>query len=354
MEISDIEDALRLIEEGASRVQHSQTANTATAEPEAVALSDADITSILEDNGYTVPQQEVEHPLTSAPEGAREREGGGVNTVASEEPAATPSIEPVEETPAEEANPSEDFIPLNSPTLLMDDTTARFSGAEWYNEIKKARIIIAGVGGIGSNLCFQISRMTPEVIALYDPDTVEAVNMAGQLFGFEDVGVAKVTAIARMVKRYANIHQIFAIQEPFTSNTKAGDIMMCGFDSMAARKMFFTAWEKHVREKPESEKAKCLYLDGRLSMDTLQILCIRGDDTYNIRRYREEFLFPDREAAATVCSMKQTTYLACMIGSLMTNLFTNFVANTINPIIPYDLPFFTEYDAHNMLFRTEN
>ena len=51
--------------------------------------------------------------------------------------------------------------------------------------------------------------------------------------------------------------------------------------------------------------------------------------------------------------MKQTTYLACMIGSVMTNLFTNFVAGLLDPIIPYDLPFFTEYDAQHMIFKTE-
>jgi hypothetical protein len=70
-------------------------------------------------------------------------------------------------------------------------------------------------------------------------------------------------------------------------------------------------------------------------------------------RYSNNYLFSDDEADETVCSMKQTTYLACMIGSLMTNLFTNFVANLLNPVIPYDLPFFTEYDAQNMIFKTE-
>ena len=130
--------------------------------------------------------------------------------------------------------------------------------------------------------------------------------------------------------------------------------MICGFDNMVARKVFFNSWHNHILDKPENERSKCLYLDGRLSMDTLQILCIRGDDQYNIERYEKEFLFADYEADTTVCSMKQTTYLACMIGSLMVNLFTNFIANSLNPIIPYDLPFFTEYDAQNMLFKTES
>ena len=89
-------------------------------------------------------------------------------------------------------------------------------------------------------------------------------------------------------------------------------------------------------------------------MDTLQVFCITGDDVYNQTRYNIEFLFSDAEAEQTVCSLKQTTYMACMIGSIMTNLFTNFIANSLNPIIPYDLPFFTEYDAQNMIFKTEN
>jgi hypothetical protein len=79
---------------------------------------------------------------------------------------------------------------------------------------------------------------------------------------------------------------------------------------------------------------------------------VTGDNEYACDEYYNKYLFSDSEADATVCSMKQTTYLACMIGSVMTNLFTNWVANLIDPVIPYDLPFFTEYDAQNMIFKT--
>ena len=92
--------------------------------------------------------------------------------------------------------------------------------------------------------------------------------------------------------------------------------------------------------------------NSRLSIDTLQVLCITGDNVYAITEYRDKYLFNDSEADATVCSMKQTTYLACMIGSVMVNLFTNWVAGLLDPIMPYDLPFFTEYDAQNMIFKT--
>ena len=245
-------------------------------------------------------------------------------------------------------------IPQNSPSLLVDESTTRFSGAEWFNAIQRIRVIVAGIGGIGSNFCFQLARMLPANITMYDDDIVEKVNMAGQLYCADDIGKAKVDAIASMISSYTAMRQVNAIMSKFTENTEPGDIMVCGFDNMKARKEFFNSWLYHIDDKSLGDSAKCLFIDGRLSMDTLQVLCIRGDDEYNIDRYQREFLFSDAQAEQTVCSRKQTTYLACMIGSVMVNLLTNFIANTLNPVIPYDLPFFTEYDSQQMLFKTEN
>ena len=143
-----------------------------------------------------------------------------------------------------------------------------------------------------------------------------------------------------------------AIKDKYTNTSEAGDIMICGFDSMEARKIFFHAWRKHLREVPDEEKNQCVFIDGRLSIDTLQVFCISGENDWAISEYASKYLFSDSEADATQCSLKQTTYLACMIGSIIVNLFTNWVANSLNPIIPFDLPFFTEYDAQNMIFKT--
>ena len=363
--MNDIDDILQNLNvELPPENSNSSSLNSTPTEDPYMSLSDEELDDIIKDNGLSEESEEEETYDENQGEGNDidvenaavdiAQEGGDITDVLhlpipEEEESQEESVAITENNTPDNAK-----IPLNSPTLLVDESTTRFSGAEWFNEIQKARIIVAGIGGIGSNVAFQLARMIPANLTLYDDDNVEMVNMAGQLFSSNDIGEAKVSAIANMIYNYTSMRQVLAIKDKFTSDKEPGDIMICGFDNMRARRIFFNSWHNHISDKSEEERSKCLYLDGRLSMDTLQILCIRGDDQYNIERYEREFLFADYEADTTICSMKQTTYLACMIGSLMVNLFTNFIANSLNPIIPYDLPFFTEYDAQNMLFKTES
>lgn len=305
-------------------------------------ITDNDVNDILEENGTTedegILDPEFEEILEENYYDENQGEGNDDLDIVPTPPTESTS------TP----------LPLNSPSLLVDEATTRFSGASWFDEIQKSRVIIAGIGGIGSNVAFQLARMAPANITLYDEDIVERVNMAGQLYSTNDIGQRKVDAIASMISAYTLARQINAVPSKFTDSTEAGDIMICGFDNMAARKIFYNSWKRHVQTLTPDSRVKCLFLDGRLSIDTLQIFCIQGDDKVNMDRYETEFLFSDFQAEHTICSMKQTTYLACMIGSLMVNLFTNFIANSLNPVIPYDLPFFTEYDSPNMLFKTQS
>ncbi len=244
-------------------------------------------------------------------------------------------------------------IPTNSATLLVDEATSRFSSAIWYENIQKKTVILAGVGGIGSYVGFLLARMKPASMFIYDDDIVETVNMSGQLYGQSDLGRAKVSALAEMIRNYAGYSSVFAINERFTNESEASDIMICGFDNMAARRLFFNKWVNHVQSKPEEERKNCLFIDGRLAAEEFQVLCIKGDDEYNINRYSNEYLFSDAEADETICSYKQTTFCANMIASYMVNLFVNFCANQCEPLIDRDLPFLTTYNAETMYLKTE-
>lgn len=269
------------------------------------------------------------------------------------EPDSSPLSKEEEELLAQVVEEAHSEIPVNSGSLLVDESTSRFSSAIWYEAIQKKTILLAGIGGIGSWATFLLARMKPAALFIYDPDIVETVNMSGQLYSMNDVGSPKVSALSGMISRYCDYGSTFAVPERFDESSEAADIMICGFDNMAARKLFFRKWINHVQNKPASERANCLYIDGRLAAEEFQVLCIKGDDEFNINRYGREFLFSDVEADTTVCSYKQTTFMANMIASVMVNLFVNFVANSCEPLIDRDLPFYTTYNAETMYYKTE-
>ena len=274
-----------------------------------------------------------------APLGTLESEVHGVS--AASENSAHPMT-------AEEAI---NLLPKNSMSYALDETTSRFSGAAWFNAIQLSTVVLAGLGGIGSYILFCLSRMKPKQIFIYDDDVVEMANLSGQLYSSTMIGKRKVDAMAELARDFSCYYGVQAVPQRFTADTPAGDIMICGFDNMQARKDFFEAWVNHLVKHPMPQK--CLFIDGRLNMEEFQVFCMRGNDTYSIEKYHKEYLFEDYQAESIQCSMKQTTYCANMIGSVIVNLFTNFIANQLKPLIDRDLPFKTYYDASMMYFKTE-
>lgn len=242
-------------------------------------------------------------------------------------------------------------LPENSSSITMDESTTRFSSALWFKKIQNKVIVLAGIGGIGSYVALLLARMKPKAIFLYDDDVVETVNMAGQLYSINDVGKKKVDALADICSSFALYNSVFAIPEKFTLESEASDIMICGFDNMKARNLYYHKWLNHINELDDDIKKQCLFLDGRLAAEEFQVFCITGDDTYNQKLYETKYLFDDDHADATVCSYKQTSYMANMIGSMIVNLFVNFVANEVGGM--RDLPFLTSYEGESLMFETQ-
>lgn len=245
------------------------------------------------------------------------------------------------------------IIPINSKTLSRSIATSRFSSAEWYELAKTQNITLAGCGGIGGYCGFLLSRLGINTISLYDDDTVGEENLSGLLYGYGDIGLYKVNCLYQFMREYSDMSNssIITHADKFTSKSSTSDIMICGFDNMEARKIFFNSWFGRVEAKSDEEKSKCLYLDGRLNAEEFQIFCIKGNDKKAIDTYTNEWLFSDDEAEHTVCSYKQTTFCANMIASYMVNCFINFVANQCDLVIDRDVPFMIYYDAKQMIFK---
>lgn len=244
-------------------------------------------------------------------------------------------------------------IPVNPDVLRPQETTSRFSSAIWYEKIQGQEVILAGCGGIGSYVAFLLARLNIRQLVLYDPDVVDATNMSGQLFGLRDIGSPKVQSLYDFVSQYASYHRVISRASRYNNNGSARGIMICGFDNMEARKAFYLRWRSYLAICDSDNRKKCLFIDGRLAAEEYQVFAIQGDDERAMKEYEDKWLFSDAEAEETICSYKQTTFMANMIASTMVNIFVNFIANQCEPLFPRDVPFFISYDASTMFTKIE-
>lgn len=156
-------------------------------------------------------------------------------------------------------------VPTN-PSIGVDAETLRFSGASWFEKIKTTTVLLAGCGGIGSYVAFFLARVQPFKIIIFDPDYMEEVNMAGQLFSNQDIGVPKVVSTSKRLKEYSNYFNTDVFICEYTESSPAQDIMICGFDNMLARKIFFYNWKARVFKKMAEgeDTSEMLFIDGRI------------------------------------------------------------------------------------------
>jgi len=223
----------------------------------------------------------------------------------------------------------------------------RFSSASWYKYTKDVEVVIGGAGGISSWLALFLNRANINT-TVYDFDTIERVNMAGQFFSENVIGLPKVQGLSNLIKNFTG-NNISAFNEKYTKNSQRHPYMFSGFDNMEARKIMFENWKEIVEEfysLPEDDEFRLAYgipifIDGRLTPEALQVFCVTPD---KIEEY-EKTLFNDNEVEEPICSYKQTTHIAAMIGSFMTSFFLNHLNNALSGVDIYDVPFYTSYMA---------
>lgn len=240
---------------------------------------------------------------------------------------------------------------FNIRSTTEGDNTLRFRGASWYDIVKDKDILCGGCGGIMSNTIFQLARLNPNRITVYDPDTVEYVNLAGQMFGKSNIGDTKVHSIANIISEFSDYNKISCITGAVPTGVEYGNsIMISGFDNMFARRNFFNLWSTYIDAYMKDHIENTLYIDARLSFDTAQIIAFKGNDEYAFNKYKDNYLFTDIEADATICSRKQTSFMTGIIASLITNIFVNFCENQATSLT--FTPWFIEYNSNTMTLKT--
>lgn len=213
----------------------------------------------------------------------------------------------------------------------------RFSSLDWAEYLIKLKrrggelsVNVLGAGGIGSWTSLLLSRAGFQV-KVYDFDTVEEVNAAGQLFGKSSIGLSKVEAVTRIVEEFSGLGSIYCYNRKIGVDwIPENDIVISAFDNMAARKLSFERWYQACKNKDTA-----IFIDGRLLAEQLTVFCVTYDKADEYRKY----LFDDSEVADAPCSAKQTSHVAAMIAAYITTFLTNHVSNCLNSNRVKSVPF---------------
>lgn len=191
----------------------------------------------------------------------------------------------------------------------IDDINARFKDAPWYIESKNEKILLTGVGGIGSNALYCLAKTIPAKYYIVDNDTVDLHNIGTQFYRSSQIGKTKVNACLENVD-YENI---FPIKKLVT--TEQMPITIMGFDNMEARKLIFNNWKLN----PDRE----ILIDGRLRASYYEVFTVTKG---NEEEY-EKTLFDSTDVSDGPCTFKQTAYAAMLIGARITNILVNYLTN---------------------------
>lgn len=209
----------------------------------------------------------------------------------------------------------------------------RFKDAPWFNKSNQdINVLIGGAGGTGSWSALFLVRagFLPFV---YDFDTYDEGNLAGQLCKTTDVGKAKVNALADTIELLCG-EKIISMNERYTKESLTHNFIFSCFDNMAARRLMYHKWKDVYKGDKNA-----ILIDARLLMEQLQVYCVTGDraDEY------EKTLFMDSEVPEEPCSLRQTSHTAAMIASHMVGFFTNHITNINEGNKVRSVPFMWEY-----------
>lgn len=223
--------------------------------------------------------------------------------------------------------------------MQENNKLTRFKDATWLGQ--KENIIVGGAGGISSWLTLMLARANFMPV-VYDFDMLEEHNLGGQLFPVSGIGKPKVEVLADMVKSFSDV-DISILEERYDRHSMTAEWVFSGFDNMMARTDMFSIWEEYVFSLPEVDRHRCIFIDGRLLAEQIQIFCVVGSKPDDMKKYRTDLLFLDSDVVDGPCTMKQTSHAAAIIAGMMTGFFTNHVHNVRTKSLTRTVPFSHEY-----------
>jgi molybdopterin/thiamine biosynthesis adenylyltransferase len=178
--------------------------------------------------------------------------------------------------------------------------------------LEQLTISVIGVGAIGRQVALQLAAIGARRLQLIDFDHVDESNITTQGYLVEDIGVPKVSALARSISKLdASIH-VDVVPDRFRPMVSVGSAVFCCVDSIETRAAIW----RSVSRRAE------FWADGRMLGEAIRVL-VAADDAG--RCHYPATLFAGSEAQAGCCTAGGTIYSANIAAGLMVHQFVRWL-----------------------------
>ena len=194
----------------------------------------------------------------------------------------------------------------------MNDRFSRQADLIPHSKLSELLVTVIGVGAIGRQVALQLAAIGAKQIHLIDFDIVEPVNITTQGYLADDMGLPKVAATARMMRRLDPTIAITQTEDRFRAMYGCGDAVFCCVDSISAREAIWRTANSECR----------FWCDGRMLGEVVRIVTATGDAS---RDHYRSTLFDQADAEAGRCTARGTIDTANIAAGLMLHQFTRWL-----------------------------
>ncbi|MEA3559791.1 MAG: sulfur carrier protein ThiS adenylyltransferase ThiF [Candidatus Thermoplasmatota archaeon] len=178
-------------------------------------------------------------------------------------------------------------------------------------KLKKAKVGIAGAGGLGSNIAVSLARAGVGELVVVDFDRVEASNLNRQYYFWEQIGELKVNALKENIDRIGFGTKIDALDQKLEKGSMHDpfadvDVVVEALDS--------------ARVKADLIEDVLTHLKGKPLVAASGVAGYGRSDRIKLERFGDLYLVQDNEAR----SSNEDVLMAPRVS-----LFANYQANVV-------------------------
>lgn len=188
--------------------------------------------------------------------------------------------------------------------------------------ISDLRVLMIGIGSIGSMATSMLLRMGVRHLTAYDKDVVNIENVGPSSYGLNDLTQTKTDALRASLLIATGVG-IETKNRFYTSQRETADVVIVTVDSMEARRFI---WER------QNISGWKLWIDARMGFDQCSTTTCMSDNPESIEFYAKSIA---REGAPLPCGQKATAFIS---GGIVVGFIGTVLARYVNGLpIPREL-----------------